>query len=92
MDDLDRMIEQKLEEKNASKEVQVQEKPIQAPSEPRKVQNVNEATDFTKAVEVAKLQLLNEAAAKDERFIKEVQEEVKKATVKLAEVERIRQN
>lgn len=55
---------------------------------PAKISNVTEHTEFSKVVDQAKINIVNEAAATDEKFINQVKEELKSATIKLAEVEK----
>lgn len=60
--------------------------PVIQPMQP--VGNVTESTSFTEAVDAAKLNILKEASVNDQKFVQEVKENVKDATVKLAEVEK----
>ena len=88
MDELDEIINRKLEEKKAPiQNAPAPEQPKQAVTEARQVQNVTAPTAFSQAVEGVKMSMLNEAQ-NDERFSKDVTEQIKAATVKLAEVEK----
>ena len=55
---------------------------------PGLISNITEQTQFNEAVDTAKLNILKEAAATDEKFVTEVKENVKDATLKLMEVEK----
>ncbi len=52
------------------------------------ISNVTQQTDFNEAVNVAKLDILKEASANDDKFVNEVKSNVKDATLKLTEVEK----
>lgn len=80
MDDLD-IIEKEILEKKQNALVQ--------PSQ--KVANVTEPTDFSKAVDNAKIESLKNAAATDEKFVKDFTEQLKQATLKAAQVEEEKQ-
>lgn len=54
--------------------------------------NVTAANSFTKAVDTAKLNVLQEASANDKKFIDDFKGKLKEATLKLAEVEREKAN
>lgn len=57
-------------------------------SKPALLSNVTEQTKFNEAVDTAKLNILQEASETDEKFVQEVKENVKDATLKLMEVEK----
>lgn len=82
MDDLD-FIAQQIAEKKQETSIQVAPKP--------KVASVTEATDFSKAVDAAKIQAVQEASANDEKFVKDFTEQLKQATLKAAQVEQEKQ-
>ena len=54
--------------------------------------NVTAANSFTKAVDVAKINILQEASANDKKFTDDFRDKLKEATLKLAEVEREKAN
>lgn len=79
-------VEKEAEAKGEPKAV------AETPQEPKPlVANVTQATDFTKAVDQAKIQAVQEAAASDEKFVKDFTEELKQATLKAAQVEQEKQ-
>lgn len=80
MDDLD-IIEKEILEKKQNA--------IMQPSQ--KVANVTAPTDFSKAVDNAKIESLKNAAATDEKFVKDFTEQLKQATLKAAQVEEEKQ-
>lgn len=56
------------------------------------ISNVTAANTFTKAVDTAKLNVLQEASVNDKKFIDDFRDKLKEATLKLAEVEREKAN
>lgn len=52
--------------------------------------SVNKSTAFTEAVDTAKINVLNEAVATDNKFVDDFKRQLKDATLKLAEVEQQR--
>ena len=54
--------------------------------------NVTAENTFTKAVDTAKLNILQEASVNDKKFIDDFRDKLKEATLKLAEVEREKAN
>lgn len=79
-------LKEEAEVKDEPKEV------VETPQEPKPlVANVTQATDFTKAVDQAKIQAVQEAAASDEKFVKDFTEQLKQATLKAAQVEQEKQ-
>jgi len=54
--------------------------------------NVTAANTFTKAVDVAKINILQEASVSDKKFVDDFRDKLKEATLKLAEVEREKAN
>ena len=58
------------------------------PTKQNKLSTVNEPTSFSKAVDTAKLNVLDNAQKNDQKFIQKVTDELKEAAVKLAEVEK----
>lgn len=68
------------EEKSNQLSVKVNDKPL--------ISNITEQTQFNEAVDSAKLNILKDASANDEKFVAEVKENVKDATLKLMEVEK----
>ena len=54
--------------------------------------NVTAANSFTKAVDTAKINVLQEASANDKKFTDDFKDKLKEATLKLAEVEREKAN
>lgn len=57
----------------------------------KEIANVTKATDFTNAVDKAKLNLISEASANDEKFIQELTNELKEAVKKSAQLEKEKQ-
>jgi hypothetical protein len=55
--------------------------------EQQQLANVTAPTTFTQAVDEAKISVIKEAATEDEKFVADFKESLKKATMKLAEVE-----
>jgi len=53
-----------------------------------KLSTVNEPTSFSKAVDTAKLNVLDKAQKNDTKFVQKITDELKEAAVKLAEVEK----
>lgn len=65
---------------------------VETPQEPKPlVANVTQTTDFTKTVESAKIKAVQDAAATDEKFVKDFTEQLKQATLKAAQVEQEKQ-
>lgn len=56
------------------------------------ISNVTAANTFTKAVDVAKINILQEASVNDKKFTDDFRDKLKEATLKLAEVEREKAN
>lgn len=63
-------------------------KPVEVEKKP--ISTITQQTRFNEAVDDAKLNILKEAAATDEKFVTEVKSNVKDATLKLMEVEKER--
>lgn len=57
-----------------------------------KVQNVTSETDFSKAVDKAKIDVMKEAWVNDTKFTNDFKEQLKKATIKSAELETEKQD
>jgi hypothetical protein len=55
--------------------------------EQQQLANVTAPTTFTQAVDEAKISVIKEAATEDDKFVADFKESLKKATMKLAEVE-----
>lgn len=56
------------------------------------VKNVTEATDFTRTIDEAKIKAVQDAAATDDKFVKDFTEQLKQATLKSAQVEQEKQD
>lgn len=52
-----------------------------------KIQNVTQSTEFTKAIDQAKINVVEEATISDNKFVEDFKKKLKDATLKLAEVE-----
>lgn len=78
----DKELENLMREDKKSNQlsVKVNDKPL--------ISNITEQTQFNEAVDSAKLNILKDASANDEKFVAEVKENVKDATLKLMEVEK----
>lgn len=74
-----------LFEKKENKEIVVSK---EVNSKAPLISHITEQTQFNEAVDTAKLNILKEASATDEKFVQEVKENVKDATLKLMEVEK----
>lgn len=70
------------------KKLEEEKKEIAVAEQPRAVGNVTEQTSFNAAIDEAKLNILKDAAANDENFVKDVKANIQDAAVKLTEVEK----
>lgn len=81
--ELDKMLEERVAEKEAAVPmVQVDKSSTASP-----LSNVTEATAFTKAIDEAKIRVVEEASTNDANFVKDFEKKLKDATLELAAVE-----
>lgn len=81
--ELDKMLEERIAEKEAAVPMVQAEKSSTASP----LSNVTEATDFTKAIDAAKIRVVEDASANDANFVKDFEKKLKDATLELAAVE-----
>lgn len=83
--DLDKMLEARIAEKE--KAVPMVMKAEEKSAHQQVLSHVTERTDFTKAIDAAKIRVVEDASVNDEHFVKDFEKKLKDATLKLAEVE-----
>ena len=81
--DLDKMLEARIAEKEKAVPMVMKAEEKATPV----LSNVTESTDFTKAIDAAKIRVVEDASVNDEHFVKDFEKKLKDATLKLAEVE-----